>query len=82
MLIVRNKINGTHKQLQAVAQEVRVKTREQRMEFSGQVVANSADPQLQVRTEHLIWNIKEEKLIGDRPIQIDRYKDNKIQRSR
>ncbi|MDZ8261993.1 LPS export ABC transporter periplasmic protein LptC [Nostoc sp. ChiQUE01b] len=78
LLIVRNKINGTHKKLQAVAQEVRVKTREQRMEFSGGVVANSIDPQMQVRTEHLIWNIKEEKLIGDRPLEIDRYKDNKI----
>ncbi|MEH2232147.1 MAG: LPS export ABC transporter periplasmic protein LptC [Nostoc sp.] len=78
LLIVRNKINGTHKKLQAVAQEVRVKTREQRMEFSGGVIANSIDPQMQVRTEHLIWNIKEEKLIGDRPLEIDRYKDNKI----
>ncbi|MEH1824790.1 MAG: LPS export ABC transporter periplasmic protein LptC [Nostoc sp.] len=78
LLIVRNQINGTHKQLQAVAQEARVKTREQRMEFSGGVIANSIDPQMQVRTEHLIWNIKEEKLIGDRPIQIDRYKNNKI----
>ncbi|MHC5725492.1 MAG: LPS export ABC transporter periplasmic protein LptC [Nostoc sp.] len=78
LLIVRNQINGSHKQLQAVAQEARVKTREQRMEFSGGVVANSVDPQMQVRTEHLIWKIKEEKLIGDRPIQIDRYKDNKI----
>ncbi|MEH2373038.1 LPS export ABC transporter periplasmic protein LptC [Nostoc sp.] len=78
LLIVRNQINGSHKQLQAVAQEARVKTREQRMEFSGGVVANSVDPQMQVRTEHLIWKIKEEKLIGDRPIEIDRYKDNKI----
>ncbi|MCC5608074.1 LPS export ABC transporter periplasmic protein LptC [Nostoc sp. CHAB 5834] len=78
LLIVRNQINGSHKQLQAVAQEARVKTREQRIEFSGKVVANSTDPQLQVRTEHLIWNIKEEKLIGNRPLQIDRYKDNKI----
>jgi LPS export ABC transporter protein LptC len=78
LLIVRNQINGTHKQLQAVAQEARVKTREQRMEFSGGVIANSADPQLQIRTEHLNWNIKEEKLIADRPIQIDRYKNNQI----
>ncbi|WP_341526979.1 LPS export ABC transporter periplasmic protein LptC [Nostoc sp. UHCC 0302] len=78
LLIVRNQLNGTHKQLQAVAQEARVKTREQRMEFSGGVVANSADPQLQMRTEHLIWQIKEEKLIGDRPVQIDRYKNNQI----
>lgn len=78
LLIVRNQINGTHQKLQAVAQEAKVKTREQRMEFSGGVVANSTDPQLKMRTEHLIWQIKEEKLIGDRPVQIDRYKNNQI----
>ncbi|WP_414546321.1 LPS export ABC transporter periplasmic protein LptC [Nostoc sp. CCY0012] len=78
LLIVRNQLKGTHKQLQAVAQEARVKTREQRMEFSGGVVATSADPQMQLRTEHLIWQIQEEKLIGDRPIQIDRYNNNQI----
>ncbi|BAT52904.1 hypothetical protein NOS3756_18460 [Nostoc sp. NIES-3756] len=78
LLIVRNKINGTHKQLQATAQEAKVKTREQRMDFSGGVVANSLDPQMQMRTEHLIWQIKEEKLIGDCPMQFDRYKNNQI----
>jgi LPS export ABC transporter protein LptC len=78
LLIVRNQLNGTHKQLQAVAQEAKVKTREQRIDFSGGVVAKSVEPQLQMRTEHLIWMIKEEKLIGDRPMQIDRFKDNKI----
>ncbi|MEA5575717.1 LPS export ABC transporter periplasmic protein LptC [Anabaena sp. UHCC 0451] len=78
LLIVRNQLNGTHKQLKATAQEARVKTREQRLEFSGKVVATSADPQLQMRTEHLIWQIKAEKLISDRPIEIDRYQDNKI----
>ncbi|MEA5506839.1 LPS export ABC transporter periplasmic protein LptC [Halotia wernerae UHCC 0503] len=78
LLIVRNQVNGSHKQLKAVAQEARIKTREQKVEFSGGVVANSADPQMQMRTEHLIWQIKEEKLIGDRPVQIDRYKNNQI----
>ncbi|MBH8562287.1 LPS export ABC transporter periplasmic protein LptC [Nostoc sp. CENA67] len=78
LLIVRNQLNGTHKQLQAVAQEARVKTREQRVDFSGKVVANSADPQMRMQTEHLIWQIKQEKLIADRPIQIDRYQNNQI----
>jgi LPS export ABC transporter protein LptC len=78
LLIVRNQLQGTHKQLRAVAQEARVKTREQRIYFSGGVVANSADPQVQIRTENLLWQIKEEKLIGDRPVQIDHYKNNKI----
>lgn len=80
LLIVRQQINGTHKQLQAVAQEARVKTREQRIDFSGGVVATSVDPQMlmQMRTEHLLWQIKEEKLISDRPLQINRYKNNQI----
>ncbi|PLZ94098.1 LPS export ABC transporter periplasmic protein LptC [Fischerella thermalis] len=78
LLIVRNQINGTHKQLQAVAKEARVKTRTQRIDFSGGVVANSQDPPLQMRTEHLIWQIKDEKLIADHPIQIDRYKNKQI----
>lgn len=78
LLIVRNQLNGTHKQLQALAQEARVTTREERVEFSGGVVANSLEPQMQMRTEHLIWRIKEEKLIGDRPVQMDHYKNNQI----
>ncbi|RUS92835.1 hypothetical protein DSM107003_47880 [Trichormus variabilis SAG 1403-4b] len=78
LLIVRNQLNGTHKQLKAVAQEARVKTREQRVEFSGKVVANSTEPQLQMRTEYLVWQIKAEKLISDRTIEIDRYKNNQI----
>ncbi|WP_353929501.1 LPS export ABC transporter periplasmic protein LptC [Okeanomitos corallinicola TIOX110] len=78
LLIVRNQLNGSHKQLKAVAQEARVKTREQRVDFSGKVVAISADPPLQIRTESLTWQVKEEKLIGDRPIEINRYQDNKI----
>lgn len=78
LLIVRNQLNGTHKQLQAVAQEAKVKTREQRIDFSGGVVAKSVEPNLQMRTEHLTWMIKQEKLIGDRTMQIDRFKNNKV----
>jgi LPS export ABC transporter protein LptC len=78
LLIVRNHFNGTHKQLQAVADEARVKTRAHYAEFFGHVVANSADPRLQIRTEHLIWQIQAQKLIGDRPVQIDNYKNNQV----
>ncbi len=78
LLIVRNQLNGTHKQLTAVASEARVKTRTQRIDFSGGVVAKSVDPPLQMKTEHLIWQIKQDKLIAKRPIQMDRYKNNRI----
>ncbi len=78
LLIVRNNLNATHKQLQAIAKEAKVKTREQLMEFFGNVVAKSIEPPLQMQTEHLKWQIKENKLISDRLTQIQRYKNNQI----
>jgi LPS export ABC transporter protein LptC len=78
LMIVRNQLNGTHKQLQAVAKEARVKTREQRIDFSGGVVAKSNEPQLQMQTEQLTWMIEQEKLIGDRTMQINRFENNKL----
>lgn len=78
LLIVRNQLTGTHRQMQVVAQEARAFSRASRIELQGRVVANATDPALQLRTEHLIWQIKEQKLIGDRPLQIDRYKAKKI----
>ncbi len=78
LLIVRNQLTGSHPQVQAVAQEARVFSRTGRIELQGKVEATTSDPTLQMRTEHLIWQIREQKLIGDRPLQIDRYKDKKI----
>lgn len=78
LLIVRNQLTGSHPQVQAVAQEARVFSRTGRIELQGKVEANTSDPVLQMRTEHLIWQIREQKLIGDRPLAIDRYKDKKI----
>ncbi|PIG94988.1 LPS export ABC transporter periplasmic protein LptC [Gloeocapsopsis sp. IPPAS B-1203] len=78
LLIVRNQITGSHKQVQAVAQEARVFTRKQHVELQGKVVANTTNPATQLRTEHLTWLIEEEKFIADRAIAIDRYQDKKI----
>ena len=78
LMIVRNQLNGTHKQLQAVAQEAKVKTREQRIDFSGGVVAKSVEPQLQMKTERLTWMIEQEKLIGNTTMQIARFENNKV----
>ena len=78
LLIVRNQLTGTHRQVQAVAQEARVFSRANRIELQGQVVAKATAPELQMRTEHLTWQIREQKLIGDRPVQIDRYENKTI----
>lgn len=78
LLLMRNQLNGTHRQMRATAQEARVRTRKEEVDFFGGVVATSVDPSLQIRTEQLKWLIKQEKLIGDRPMQFDRYENNRI----
>jgi LPS export ABC transporter protein LptC len=74
LLIVRNNLKGTHPQLQATAKEGRYFTRKQQVELLGQVAAISKDPDLQMKTEHLIWQIKEQRANGEKRIWIERYK--------
>ncbi len=78
LLIVRKQLTGTHRQMQVVAQEARAFSRASRIELQGRVVAIATEPNMQLRTEHLIWQIREQRLTGDRPLQIDRYKAKKI----
>jgi len=78
LLIVRNHLTINHQQMQITAQEARVFSRAARMELQGQVVAIATEPHVQVQTEHLIWQIREQKLIGDRPVQIAQFKGQAI----
>ena len=78
LLVVRNNLKGNHPQLDASAKEGRYFTRKQVMELQGQVAAISKDPDLQMKTEYLIWQIKEQRVNGDKRIQIERYKAQTI----
>ncbi len=78
LLIVRNHLTITHRQVQAVAQEAHVFSRAHRMELQDRVVAQAPAPQVQMRTEHLIWQIQQQKMISDRPVQIERFKGKAI----
>ncbi|MEG4444061.1 LPS export ABC transporter periplasmic protein LptC [Microcoleus sp. AT9_B5] len=75
VLVVRNNLTGENKQVTASAKEARVFSRAKRMELFGSVVANVKDPVLQLRTEHLVWFVEQQKVNSDKPTQIDRYKD-------
>ncbi len=73
ILWVRNNLTGTHPQLQASAQEAKAYSRSRRIEFFGQVVAKSKDPALGFKTEHLVWQMAQQLVTADKPVQIDRY---------
>jgi LPS export ABC transporter protein LptC len=78
VLVIRNNLTGDHKQVNIAAKEARVFSRAKRMELFGSVVANVKDPVLQLRTEHLVWFVEQQKVNSDKPTQIDRYKDKKL----
>lgn len=77
LLIVRDNLTGTHKQMNLAAKEGKFFSRERRMELQGQVVATATDPELQFRSDHVVWQIAQQTLTSDRPLQINRYK-NKV----
>ncbi len=73
LLIVRNHLTANHPQLVASAKEAKYSTRTQQVQLFGEIVATSKDPTLQLKTEHLIWQINQDQVIGDQQIHIDRY---------
>jgi LPS export ABC transporter protein LptC len=77
LLIVRNSLTGKHKQLSLVAKEGRYYSRLRKIELMGQVAVTTVDPQIQLRSEKLVWLIQKQTITSDRPLQVDHYK-NKV----
>lgn len=76
LLIVRNQLTGTHPQINISANEGRVQTKTNHIELLGNVVATTKDPVLQMRGEHLVWQINQQLIVSDRTVEIDRYSCN------
>lgn len=73
LAIARKNLTGSNANVNASATEGRYKSRSQQMELLGQVKAIAKDPALQLRTERLLWELKQNKVSSDRPLEIDRY---------
>jgi LPS export ABC transporter protein LptC len=72
LFIIRNQFSVQHSKIQGSAQEGRVFSRTRQLELNGQVSATMKDPVLKMRTEHLIWYMAKQQVIGDRPVQVER----------
>ncbi|HEY9761865.1 MAG TPA: LPS export ABC transporter periplasmic protein LptC [Trichocoleus sp.] len=84
VLIMRDRITGTHPQLRAAAREARVYNKENRMELEGEVVANTVvqdpktNPWLKLKADKLAWFWEKERIETDRPLRVEQFKANKI----
>lgn len=78
VLIARKKLRGNRTNIEATATEGKYFTRRQRLELIGKIVAISKDPKMQLKTEHLFWDVGQDKVTGDRPLTMVRYQNNTI----
>lgn len=83
VLIARQKLKGEHPELTVTANEGRYDTRNQRLLLTGNIVGvtehsqqQQKDPRrLELKTEAIAWEIQQDKIIGDRPLQLVRFQD-------
>ncbi|HAC65575.1 MAG TPA: LPS export ABC transporter periplasmic protein LptC [Cyanothece sp. UBA12306] len=78
VLIIRKNLRGSHPQLEASAQEGKYYPKKQKFELSGKIIATSKNPRLQLKTEHLVWQVPQNKVIGDRLLKMVRFQGKTI----
>ncbi|WP_308254477.1 LPS export ABC transporter periplasmic protein LptC [Geminocystis sp. GBBB08] len=71
-------IKANHTKLVASAKEAKYNTKDQVVELSKNIVANTKNPPLQLKTEHLYWKIPDNKIIGNSFLEMVRYKDKLV----
>ncbi|MGL5878340.1 MAG: LPS export ABC transporter periplasmic protein LptC [Xenococcaceae cyanobacterium] len=75
VLVIRKNLTGNHPQLEVTATEGQYNTRSERLELTGNVIATALQEKLQLKTQQLIWFVSQQKIRGDRPLEITRYRD-------
>lgn len=78
VLMARKNLRGSHPQLKASAKKGKYYATKQELEFIGNIIATSKKPRMQLKTEHLLWKISEQKVIGDRLLNIVRFQDKTV----
>ncbi|NJL82803.1 MAG: LPS export ABC transporter periplasmic protein LptC [Chloroflexaceae bacterium] len=73
LLTLRDRPTGSHKKLQVVAKESHYNSRTQVVELAGQIVVTLKSPSLQLKSEHVFWELKTDKIISDRPTQLVQF---------
>ncbi len=68
-------IKVSHAKLVVLAQQGKYNTKSQVLELEKDIIATTSEPSLQLKTQHLYWQIEENKVIGNERLDIVRYED-------
>lgn len=72
-LDVTGNVTAVHENANIQAEQVVFLSEPQHLQMLGGVVANFQDPPLQLSTDRLLWQMPDELVVGDRPVQVARY---------
>jgi LPS export ABC transporter protein LptC len=78
LLTIRDRVQANQPKFQVNANEGKYISRKQQLDLAGKITAFSTDPRLAIQTEHITWLVKDQKVLGDRATQMQRYRGDAI----
>lgn len=70
LLVVRQNLQVVHPQVQMTAKSARASSRKHQIEAQGEVVVDTQNPNLRLRSEQAVWQISRQRIIADPQVQI------------
>lgn len=70
LLVVRQNLQVVHPQVQMTAKSARASSRKHQIEAQGEVVVDTQNPNLRLRSEQAVWQISQQRIIADPQVQI------------
>ena len=71
-------VKAFHATLNVRADKAQYNTASQVLELNKNIIATTSDPSLQLKTEHLYWQIQKDKVIGNKPLNVVRYENKTV----
>ena len=78
LLIIQDNLQGNHPNLIVTANTAKYFTDIESLELTGQVVANTLEPSLLLESDRLLWQIPQQKVIANNPLEVVRYQKETI----
>jgi LPS export ABC transporter protein LptC len=78
VLTIRDRVQANHPKFQTNASEGKYFSRKQQMDLTGKITGLYNEPRLALQTERLTWLVKQERVTGDLPVQIQRYQSQQV----
>ena len=78
-LLVKDNLQANHPNLAVTASMATYATDTETIDLMGQVVAHTTEPNLLLRSDRLYWQLPQQKVVADNPLNVVRYdnRDNK-----